>query len=73
METVHTSETLVYFKDTARRCIPEGYCFHALRRENLKSHTIVLMQKAIYLGFIKVQSYILRQRNDRNNVWYHIL
>jgi hypothetical protein len=37
MEALQTSEMLVYFNETKRRYIPEGY--HILHRENMKSHT----------------------------------
>jgi hypothetical protein len=37
-DAVHTSETSVYFSETTRRYIPEGYDLHTRRRENLKYH-----------------------------------
>jgi hypothetical protein len=43
MEAVRTSETSVYFNETTRRYIPEGYNPHTRRRENLKSHIMVLL------------------------------
>jgi hypothetical protein len=38
MDAAHTSETSVYFNETTRRYIPEGYHLHIRRRENLNSH-----------------------------------
>jgi hypothetical protein len=38
MEAARTSQTSVYFNETARRYIPEGYRLQTRRRENLKSH-----------------------------------
>jgi hypothetical protein len=44
MEAVRTSETSVYFNETPRRMkLPEGYNPHTRRRENLKSHMMVLL------------------------------
>jgi hypothetical protein len=42
MEAVRTYETSVYYNETTRRNIPEGYHLHARRRENLNSHFICL-------------------------------
>jgi hypothetical protein len=39
LEALRTSETSVYFNETIRRYIQEGYRLHIRRRENLKSHT----------------------------------
>jgi hypothetical protein len=41
MVAVRISETQVHFKVTTRRHIPEDSKLHTLRRENLKSHTII--------------------------------
>jgi hypothetical protein len=38
IETVHTSETEVFSKETARRYIPEDLKLHTRRRENLKPY-----------------------------------
>jgi hypothetical protein len=38
MEEVRSAETSVYFNKTALYYIPEGYNFHTLLRENLKSY-----------------------------------
>jgi hypothetical protein len=38
MEVVRTSETSVYFNETAWCNIPEGHHLHTRCRENLKSH-----------------------------------
>jgi hypothetical protein len=38
MEIVLTSETSLYYNDTTRRNISEGFHLHTRRRENLKSH-----------------------------------
>jgi hypothetical protein len=35
METVHISETSVYFNETTRRYIPEGCHLHTLLRHNV--------------------------------------
>jgi len=37
-----TSKTPVILYETTRRYIPEGYHLHTRRRENLKSHVIVV-------------------------------
>jgi hypothetical protein len=37
MEAVRISETSVYFNETTRRYVPEGYNLHTRRRDNLKS------------------------------------
>jgi hypothetical protein len=42
MEAVRTSETSVYFNETAWCSIPEGYCIHIRRRENMKSHKFTI-------------------------------
>jgi hypothetical protein len=42
MEAVPTSETSVYF-ETTRRYIPEDCHFHTRRRENLKSHILLVV------------------------------
>jgi hypothetical protein len=41
LEAVLTSETSVYFYQTTRRCIQEGYRLHTRRHENLKSNFVV--------------------------------
>jgi hypothetical protein len=38
MEAARTSETLVSFYQTTRRCNPEDSYLHTHRRENLKSY-----------------------------------
>jgi hypothetical protein len=38
MEAVQTSETPVYFNETAQRYIPESCHLHTRSREKLKSH-----------------------------------
>jgi hypothetical protein len=38
MEAIPTSETSVYFNETARRYIPESCHLYTYRREDLKSH-----------------------------------
>jgi hypothetical protein len=43
MESLSTSETSVNFYETTRRNIPEDRHFHALRRENPKSHSIMII------------------------------
>jgi hypothetical protein len=42
-DAVRTSETSVYFNETARRYIPERCHFHARRRDSLESHTSPLI------------------------------
>jgi hypothetical protein len=39
MEAARTSETLVNFYQTTRRCNPEDSNLHTHRRENLKSYS----------------------------------
>jgi hypothetical protein len=41
METVHTSETSMYFYETRRRHIPECCHLHTRRLNNLKSHSFL--------------------------------
>jgi hypothetical protein len=41
IEAARTSETLVYFNKTTRRCIPEGSHLHTCLRENMKSYNVV--------------------------------
>jgi hypothetical protein len=36
MEAECISETSIYFNETTRRYVPEGYILHTRRRENLK-------------------------------------
>jgi hypothetical protein len=48
MEAVRTYETSVYYNETTRRNIPEGYHLHARRRENLNSHFICLYTTSRY-------------------------
>jgi hypothetical protein len=43
MEAVSTSETSVNFYETTRRNIPEGCHLHTRRRENLKSHGVIVV------------------------------
>jgi hypothetical protein len=43
MEAVRTSETLVNFNMTTRRYIPEDSKVHTRRRENVKSHNIIVV------------------------------
>jgi hypothetical protein len=43
MEAVNTSETSVKFYQTRRRNIPEDSHLYTRRRENLKSHRVLLM------------------------------
>jgi hypothetical protein len=56
MEVILTSETSVYFNNTTRRHIPEGYYIFSRRHENLKSHNIKVDLKEIepdvWTGFI---------------------
>jgi hypothetical protein len=40
LDGVRTFETSVYFNETMRRYIAEGYHLHTGRRENLKSHNL---------------------------------
>jgi hypothetical protein len=40
MEAARTSETLVNFYQTTRRCNPEDSHLHTHRRENLKSYVL---------------------------------
>jgi hypothetical protein len=51
MEAESTSETSVYFNETARRYVREGCHLHTLCRENLKSHT------QIRTAFLKTEAY----------------
>jgi hypothetical protein len=54
MEAVHTSETSVYFNETTRRYIPEGFRLHTRRRENLKSNTdgnVIILQYCCVLNY----------------------
>jgi hypothetical protein len=56
MEAESSSETSVYYNETARRYIREGCHIHTLRRENLKSHT------QIQTVFLKTEAnYSIRQ------------
>jgi hypothetical protein len=43
MEAARTSETLVNFCQTTRRYNPEDSYLHIRRRENLKSHVLVIV------------------------------
>jgi hypothetical protein len=49
MEAVRTSETLVFFNEATRRSIPESCHLHIRRRENLKSHIIIIIRGATAL------------------------
>jgi hypothetical protein len=49
MEAVCNSETSVYFNETARRCIPEGYHLHTRCRGNLISYVFVLHLSYFYV------------------------
>jgi hypothetical protein len=51
MGAVRTYETSVYFKDTARRYIPECYLY-TRRRENIKSYLECFNW---YIGLIKLR------------------
>jgi hypothetical protein len=44
MEEVRTSETLVNINLTARQYMPEDSKLHTRRRENLKSHTLIMFR-----------------------------
>jgi hypothetical protein len=63
MDAVHTSETSVYYNETARRNIPEGSNCHNRRRENLKSHNLF----TIYLFIIYLFS-VLSDRDIYTNI-----
>jgi hypothetical protein len=45
MEAARTSETLVNFYQTTRRCNPEDSHLHTHRRENLKSYLEISLLK----------------------------
>jgi hypothetical protein len=47
MEAVRTSETSVKFNMTTRSYIPEKTKLHTRRREDLKSHCLMLFNKLI--------------------------
>jgi hypothetical protein len=53
MEAVYTSETSVYFNETARRYIEEWFLL-ARRRENLKFHKIFLFEAYKFCSWYKV-------------------
>jgi len=57
MEAVRTSEMSVNFNMTTRRYIPEDNRLHTRRRENLKSHTVIVYFKCRLLSIF----------NDWNN------
>jgi hypothetical protein len=65
MEAVHTSETSVYSSATTRRYIPEGSHLHTRRRENLKSH-ILLIVLLIAIDLYVVRLELLGQLSSRN-------
>jgi hypothetical protein len=51
VEAVCTSETSVNFYQTTRRNIPEDSHLYTRRRENLKSHLVILMSlKLLFPG-----------------------
>jgi hypothetical protein len=56
MESVHTSETSVYFNETTRRYIPKSCHLHTRGRKNFKSHMMNLRLSAT-LPMFKIQSF----------------
>jgi hypothetical protein len=48
VEAGRTSETSVNFYESTRRNIPEDGHLHTSRRENLKSHIIILLRARMY-------------------------
>lgn len=48
VEAEHNSKTSVYFIETTRCCVAEGYHIHTRRRESLKSHNKYVV-KSYYL------------------------
>jgi hypothetical protein len=48
IETVHTSETSVYFNDAARRYIPESCHHHTHRCESLKSQIKIYLATVVH-------------------------
>jgi hypothetical protein len=60
MEAVRTSETLVNFNVTTRRYNPEDSKRHTRRRENLKSHKVIISLNSInQLIFVVVKFGVL--------------
>jgi hypothetical protein len=48
MKAVRTSEMSVYFHETTRRYIPEGFHLHTRRLENLNSHFFTVVPKHVF-------------------------
>jgi hypothetical protein len=51
LEAVRISETSIHFNVTTRRYVPEDSKLHIRRRDNLKSHSLILLH--LRVRFIK--------------------